>query len=223
MIFTLWERLYNYLFPAYYSVNDILKASTDVHVEHVSQYSSYGERSGYNGGVCAGLSTQHILMQLRAKDAEVTNPFHQRDNYTQSLELQNTSPSIPDRFKYPTILESRLQAREEISQPVDANLLKDSLEQSLAATQRDKHSRGILIFSEIRRNPYNGAGVTGGHALSMTIQHDNEEPVCTACDSNIFFAKAKGKGGCEEIVEKVSNTVSAYNPSRTYLSVVKSR
>lgn len=202
-------------------MNDIWRESIYAQIERVSQNQLYSKNPGYNGGICAGLSIQHILMQLQGKNMEIINPFNRKDTYSKSLELQNIYPHIPDRFKYPTILENRLLAKEIISRSVNICSLKDLLEQILVVSQQDKYSLGILIFSEIRRNPFNGNSLIGAHSLSLTIQNDNETTICTACDSNIFFAGAKGKEGCNEIIEKLTNTLASYNPNRTYLSVVK--
>lgn len=211
---------YNYCFPTYLSVDELLTERPHITIESVSQHKAYSKLAGYDGGVCGGLSTMHILKQLQSK--ETTNPFNQENNYKQSLEVQTKNSDVAHRWKYPTHLKYRLPNGKELIniQVNNTSELQEHLEICVKNSQKDKYARGVLFFSDIRRNPYDGSGITGNHAYSLTVQQVNGIPTCTALDSNLFFARAEGMDGCMGIAKLLADTASAYNPSKTYLSVV---
>ena len=212
---------YNYCFPTYLSVDELLTERPHITIESVSQYKAYGKLAGNDGGVCGGLSTMHILKQLQSK--ETTNPFNHENNYKQSLEVQTKHPDVAHRWKYPVHLKNRLPNGEElINTPVNNSTeLQEHLEICVKNSHEDKYSRGVLFFSDTRRNPHDGSDFRGNHAYSLTVQQMNGIPTCTALDSNLFFARAEGMDGCMGIAKLLADTAGAYNPGKTYLSVVK--
>jgi hypothetical protein len=217
-------------FPSY---ADILEEDSDIKVEPVSQYQSFGNRQGFGNGICVGLSITQILRQLRLKAGETSNPFNYEEDFKNSADIQHSysenysgylekwrrkrliNPSYQFNHTYSKdYLERELSLTNKSKahiRDIPLDHLEQKLKKKIARTDIDRNSRGILIYASVYRNAKDGEPMPGGHVLSMTIQNINEQLYCTGMDANMFFATGKGKSGCDKIADKMATTLSAYD------------
>lgn len=186
------SNLYQSFYPSHPTIDTLLKTELGINTEKVSQHYAYDGLPGYNNGICGGLSTNHILEQLKSKEFSAQNPFNRSDNFSKSAQLQSSdlNRSCPDFIKYPAMLMSRLPSEQDMDELVDNSTMQASLNHFVNQSHYDGRSRGCLVTTKIRRNPFSGSKISDAHTFSMTIQKSNGQLGCTALDSNLFFTSA---------------------------------
>lgn len=204
------------IYPSY---SDLLREDVDVTVEKVSQEKSFGTKEGFNNGMCAGLSTIHILRQLRSKHGNTENPFKNPETFQKSSSIQN---NCHDEACLIDVIEKELSLplKEKSFKCNPTHSLEQRLKEEVIKSQQDGAKRGLLIGLDAKRFAKSGRPASGGHMLSMTIQSESGEVYCTGMDSNIFFSKGRGESACNAIAKKIAETADAYDSKKTYTYTV---
>lgn len=187
---------------------NLMKEYDGMKIEPVSQH-KFSNREGYNGGICFGLSSMHILQQLQSTSGP-RNPF--KAFYT-----------VDDSFKFQTKNNHREtmldRARvEHVIKPIDGEL-EDALNKTIHATAEDGIGRGTVIIGN-KSNRYSTPEMKTGHAVSMTVQKNNGKLSCTGLDPNFFFAKAGEEKGCHAIAKKLQEAAKLYDFDKNELEIL---
>jgi len=173
------------------------------------------------GGICGGLSVVHILSQLQSKTSFIKNPIRDYYKLKEATEIQEECDDKLQCFKKVLLNNNSYKPYKRC----DADALEHKLQKLVGkvnGTEEDERSRGILITTDINRDPHSGEkrNFDAGHGISMTVQKHNNQLFCTGMDSNLFFATGKGESGCNKIAKKMADTVNAYDAHNVYTVTV---
>lgn len=203
------------LFPSY---DDLLQQDQDVKVTPVRQ-GDLKSKVDIGIGICGGMSVAHVTETLSTRDLKARNPFKHDNQIQTSANLSKNCEYFLSCFD--GLLHSVNFLKTKNMKPIEQAELQDELKKEVQKTVNDGKGRGAMISGECTRSPFDGGPIKGNHSIAFTSKKHEDDLVCTALDSNMFFAKGKGLLGCNKVAEKIADTAKAYDQFN--ITVVEAR